>query len=133
MTTLVLPVTLLTAALLALVFIILSVQTIQARFAGGVSIGDGNNELVRLRMRIHANFAEYVPLVLVMMALVEAAGGAPFWLHILGLAFVVVRISHAFGMTRPAPNPFRIAGTMGTLLTLAGLAGWALAIAVPLI
>ena len=50
------------------------------------------------------------------------------WLWLVAILYVVARIVHAFGMERPAPNPFRAAGAMITLLVLLGLAGYALSI-----
>ena len=52
------------AALLALLFIALSIRTIRARRAHKVAIGTGGHAAVERAMRVHANFAEYVPLAL---------------------------------------------------------------------
>lgn len=49
-----------------------------------------------------ANFTEYVPLTLVMLALLEARGGVPAWLlHGLGATFLVGRSLHALSGSIP--------------------------------
>src|SRR3954466_195242 len=55
--------------LLALIFFVLSMRVVQVR--GKVSLGDGGDPTVLRRMRGQANFAEYVPLILLMMAFLE--------------------------------------------------------------
>ena len=42
---------------------------------------------------------------------------------------IVARISHAIGMDRPSPNPFRVGGTAGTWIVLLVLSVWLLIIA----
>jgi len=49
------------AALLALLFVLLSVRTIRTRRRQGVALGHGDDPAMLRVMRVHANFAEYVP------------------------------------------------------------------------
>jgi uncharacterized membrane protein YecN with MAPEG domain len=75
-------------------------------------------------MRGHANFAEYVPLVLVLMALLEQSGRPAALLHALGLALLAARLSH--GYTFAFTEKFvagRFFGAATTLLVL-GIAGF---------
>lgn len=124
-----LPITLVTAAACAVANLWLALRIVQRRIAGKVMMGDGGDSLMISRGRAHANFTEYAPFVLILMALIElAAGGSP-WLWGLGIAFVLARIAHPIGMDRTAPNPFRAGGAVLTWIVLALLAGWALAIA----
>ena len=118
--------TLTTAGLLGLIYFVLSIRVIRVRGATKVSLGDGNDDTLLARIRAHANFAEYVPLVLVLMALIELWVAPGPWLWAVGATLVVARICHALGMARAAPNPFRIAGTMGTFIPLVGTSIWAL-------
>ncbi len=66
-------------------------------------------------MRAQANFAEYVPFALVLMALAEA-GGTPGWIiHPLGAALVAGRAAHAWGITRDREDfRFRVGGMIAT-------------------
>ena len=126
-----LPATTITAALLGLIYLALSYRVSQVRLSDKVSMGDGGNETLIARMRAHANFAEYVPLILILMALIELArgAGAGFWLWLAGAAIVIGRLLHAWGMALPAPNKPRIGGTLLTWTTLALLSLWAFVLA----
>ena len=116
--------TLMFAVALAFVNIWLAVRVSLVRMKGNVSIGDGGNMLLATRMRAHANFIEYVPMALILMALVELRVGPERLLFWLGLALVLARLLHAFGMERPAPNPLRAAGIVLTLAVTSALAIW---------
>ncbi|MET4896831.1 MAPEG family protein [Sphingomonadaceae bacterium jetA1] len=124
----VLPVTLSIAAAAALVNLWLALRIVVGRVRGKILIGDGGDSRLATGMRAQANFVEYAPFVLILMALIELAGGSPFWLWILGGAFIVARIGHGWGMMRPVPNIGRAGGALGTWAILALLAGWAIGI-----
>jgi len=119
-----LPVTLVTAGLLALVNLWLAIRVGQVRTSEKISVGDGGNERVLRRMRAHANLVEYAPFVLILIALAELANGTSIWLWVVGLSFVVARVLHAFGMDGWAPG--RMIGTIVTMLTLLGLGLYAI-------
>ena len=67
---------------------------------------------------MHANFAEYVPLILILLGGIEYAGAPHNLVLGLAVALVVARLSHAFGLPRPAPNPLRAAGASLTWIVL---------------
>ncbi len=89
------------AAILGLIFAALSAWVITSRLQGGVLHGDGGRESMTKRMRIHANFAEYVPLILLLVGLLEALGGSRTVVSILLLVLVVARLLHPIGMMAP--------------------------------
>ena len=63
-------------------------------------------------IRNHGHFAEYVPISLILLGLLELAGAdRPVLLGLAG-ALVVSRLMVPLGMGRPAPNPFRAGGTL---------------------
>lgn len=124
----VLPITLSIAAAAALINLWLALRIVVGRVRGKILIGDGGDSRLASGMRAQANFVEYAPFVLVLMALIELAGGASFWLWMLGGVFILARIGHGWGMMRPAPNIGRAGGAMGTWAVLALLAGWAIGI-----
>jgi uncharacterized membrane protein YecN with MAPEG domain len=117
-----LPVTIATASALALVYFALILRIGQGRHKYRISIGDGGNADLLCRMRTQANFVEYVPFLLIFMALFEAERVSKLELAIAGAALVVLRILHAIGMPRPAPNAFRAIGAAGTGLMLVAAA-----------
>ncbi len=115
-------ITALYASLLALLFILLSIRIIGARRNAKVPVGDGGNTALLRRMRVHANFAEYVPFALLLMALAENLGAWPWLIHLLGVTLVAGRLSHAYGVSQhPEVFRFRISG-MAATLTVIGIA-----------
>lgn len=83
------PITALYASLLALLFVALSVRVIGLRRLSGVALGDGGKADLMRRMRVHANFAEYVPLALVLLGFAESLGTPSPFLHLLGLTLLL--------------------------------------------
>lgn len=122
-----LEITLVIAAAATLLNIWLATRVGRMRTAHKVSVGDGGNEFVIRRMRAHANYTEYTPFFLILLALVELAWGANLWLWGVAIVFILGRISHAFGMD--GNTRLRMIGTITTLLVLLGLAIYALVIA----
>ena len=122
-------VTLVTAGCCGLLYFILSFRVVQLRQAHKISLGDGGSDPLLSRIRAHGNFAEYVPIILILMALIEMRTGVTELLTSTGIVLFLVRISHAFGMARTAPNPFRVAGAAGTWIVLIGLSVWAIILA----
>jgi len=125
MTPTVLPIALTIAAAAAVLHIWLAGRVSQLRNRHKVSIGDGGNEALIRRMRAHANYGENMPIVLILLALIELAGGDPRILWGAAILFVIARILHAFGMDRPSPSRLRMFGMMGNTLALVILAGYA--------
>lgn len=117
------PITMIYAGALAFVLLALSMRVIQARGQSKVYMGDGGNALLLRRMRGHANFAEYVPLALILMALLETRGMAPWVLHALGASLLTGRLLHAytFGFSTHF-MPGRFGGTVLTWAVI-GVAG----------
>ena len=114
------PVTSLYAALLALLFLALSVLVIRQRLLGKVVIGLGESEGLLRASRAHSNFAEYVPVLLILLLLLELGGARPWLLHGLGAAILLGRALHAAGISRsPERLVFRQAGMMLTFGPLA--------------
>jgi uncharacterized protein len=121
--------TLITAGMLGVWYAVLAVSVIRLRFKHRVSLGDGGVAELQARIRAHANFAEYVPLVLILMGLVELAGGNRTVLMWSGIALVASRVLQALGIwKRKAPNAFRFTGTCVTLLLLVYYSLWAIVI-----
>ncbi|MBY0407648.1 MAG: MAPEG family protein [Rickettsiales bacterium] len=119
------------AALLALMFMGLTVNVVVARRKLGVAMGDkGEHELLR-RTRAQGNFAESTPFFLILLALAEVQGMSAWAVHALGGVFVVGRVLHAYSLLKheryrdaqliTLPR-YRILGMMCTLNVLGALA-----------
>lgn len=107
------------AALLALLFIALSVRTLRLRRRLQIAIGDaGSTEMLRA-MRVHSNFAEYVPLCLLLIHFTEVSGAPLLLVHALGLCLLVGRMVHALGVSqRKEDFRFRVFGMAMTFTAL---------------
>lgn len=117
-----LPVTLLTACLLSLIYVVLFARVVLARVRLRISLGDGGNPDMLARMRAHANFSEYVPLILILMGILELSKVNPIMLMVAGALLVIFRIMHALGVPQAPPNALRTVGAAGTALILVCLA-----------
>jgi uncharacterized protein len=122
----ILPITLTMAGLAAIVNIWLAIRCGQVRSKEKISVGDGGNDLMIRRMRAHSNFAEFTPIVLILVALVELAWGTSTWLWVVAMAYIVGRVAHGLGMDND--NKGRGAGIMITMLATIGLGLCAIAI-----
>lgn len=111
------------ASILGLLFIMLSLRTIRLRRRYRVALGDNDNAELRRAMRVHANFAEYVPLTLLLVFFVEMDGLPAAWVHALCLALLCGRLLHAWGVSQIRENfRFRVSGmvlTFGTIMAAA--------------
>lgn len=105
------------ASLLAVMFVYLSIRTIRTRRKLRIGIGHADNPVMLRAMRVHANFAEYVPLAMLLIFFVESSAARPFFVHSLGIALLIARLSHAFGLSRD-PEDFRFR-VFGVALTFA--------------
>lgn len=124
----ILPITLTITGAAAILNFWLAARISALRVKGKVMIGDGGQPLLEARMRAHANFIEYTPFVLILMALIEMAKGSPTWLLVAGILYIVGRIAHLFGMEPNRPDLFRGLGFLITAIVMLGLAGYALTI-----
>jgi len=107
------------ASILAMTFIFLSTRVISLRRATGVGLGDGGEGLLLRRQRVHGNFAEYVPLALILMTLAELQECPDWIIHTIGMALVVGRLTHALGVSRDPELPkARVAGMALTFAAL---------------
>jgi uncharacterized membrane protein YecN with MAPEG domain len=115
------------AALLGLFFIALSIRTLRLRRQLRIAVGDGGNPAMLRAMRVHANFAEYVPLGLILLHFVEAQGAQAMLLHGLCLCLLLGRVAHAFGVSQTAENfSFRVTGMALTFTTIFFSSAWLL-------
>ncbi len=115
------------AAILALVYVYLSARTIGFRRKSRVSIGDGGDQELLRAVRMHANFAEYVPISLILLTFVELQAAPLLLVHVLGSLLLIARISHAYGISSvQAKGIFRVGGMAGTFTAITIAAIWLL-------
>jgi uncharacterized membrane protein YecN with MAPEG domain len=107
------------AAALAVLYVIFAGLVIRQRFKTRVGLGDGQQpDLIKV-VRIHGNFAEYVPLLLVLLLILEMQGAALWQLHLIGGLTLFGRISHAIGLSKSSGTSLpRFVGMMCTFSAL---------------
>ena len=103
------------ASLLALLYFVLAVRVIRMRRKERIAIGDRGNARLQRAMRVHANFAEYVPLALILITFAELQRFSPLLVHGLGVALLIGRVVHPYGVSQEKEN-YRLR-TVGLLLT----------------
>ncbi|WP_411358701.1 MAPEG family protein [Pseudidiomarina salilacus] len=120
-----LEISLLYAGLLALLYFVLSVLVIRLRWRDRVGIGTADSKDLEVATRVHANFAEYVPFLLLMLVLMELTGAGPILLHALGSLLFIARVGHAIGLNKSVGPSFpRTVGVLGTFIVLLVQAGY---------
>ena len=111
-------------SLLAIFYIVLSYRVAQRRMRFQVGLGTGQNPELERAIRIHGNFAEYIPLGLLLLAFFESGGGPAWVVHVAGAGLLIGRLLHTAGLTQSAGRSAgRFAGMVATWLILLGLAG----------
>ena len=99
------------AALLAFLYLLLCFRIFGYRRRSGISLGAGSDAELERRVRVHGNFAEYVPFSLLLILLLEMQGVSGLIPHGLGIALVAARVMHAIAITSvPQILALRIAG-----------------------
>lgn len=107
------------AAVLVLIFVLLSVRVIQMRASAKIGLGHGNNPAMERRIRVHGNFAEYVPLALLLLLCMELQSQSRILIHVLCIALIAARVIHAIGVTPVKENfPMRVASVLTTFAVL---------------
>ena len=126
------PITLATASILAILYVVLSAAVSAERNRSKVGFGTGAETSVALgaehkaprllvAVRRHGHFAEYVPISILLLLVLELSGANRNWLLGLAAALVLSRVMIAFGMGRAAPNLLRAGGnTINWAMILAG-------------
>ena len=118
-----LTITSLYAALFAVILLPITIRVGLSRIATETWFLDGGDDILLKRIRSQANFLEYVPFALCLMALVEIGGASATYLHAIGGILLVSRVMHyitlntnPIAMTRPISK----AGTFAVFIMCAG-------------
>lgn len=92
------------AGVSGLVFLLFSVLVIRCRLKYSQVIGDGGHDIMIRHIRAHANFIEYVPLTLILMAVLEVSKTSIYILHFIGIILIIGRILHFYSLTSHEPK-----------------------------
>lgn len=108
------------AALLAMLFLMLSIHVVTLRRELGVAFGDGGKENLTKAIRAHGNFSEYVPFAVALFIMLELNGTSDYIVHLLGGALVLARAAHASGIlfSKNTVSKRRVFGTAVTWIVI---------------
>jgi uncharacterized protein len=113
-------ITALYAAIFGFVGAALTINVIRNRVRSGVSTGDGKDAMLAQAIRAHANFAEQVPLALIVISFAEVLGSRPLVVHVLCVVLVGARLVSAYALNRSlAQTPQRNFAAAVTQLVVA--------------
>ena len=110
-----LTITALYASLAGLLLLFLSFRVVRWRRKLSVGLGDGGQENLLRAQRTQANFIEYVPIALILLAAAESQGLAGWLLQTAGAILMLARLLHAWGLSQSSGRSF--GRYWGTLLT----------------
>jgi uncharacterized membrane protein YecN with MAPEG domain len=107
------------AAVLGLLFAVLSFRVANTRRTMRIGLGSGGDRQLERYIRVQGNFAEYVPMALILLTFVEMQAWPEWLVHVLCALLLVARVVHALGVARePEDIRFRAAGTVTTFSVL---------------
>ncbi|EPP2127346.1 MAPEG family protein [Vibrio alginolyticus] len=113
-------ITALYANILAILIIWLAVQVIKQRRLNQIAYADGGVEALQIARSAQSNATEYIPITLILMALLEFNSAYPTWIHLTGIIFVIGRVIHAKGILEKDLKK-RIRGMQVTFLVILSL------------
>lgn len=121
-----LPITSLYAALVGLLLIPMTIRVGLRRDHVKVFFLHGDDDALLRLIRSHANFLEYVPLGLILIALVEINGASTGFLHGLAGTLLISRIMHYVTLNTNPIAVTRQISMLGTIAVFLVSAGWLL-------
>ena len=109
------------AALLTFGYVILALQVTRNRRRTRTVLGAGADRRMERAIRAHGNFAEYVPLALLLLGFAELQGQPAWLLHLFGIGLIAGRGLHALDISRENERiPLRVTAMALTFAVLIG-------------
>jgi len=112
------PITTIFTGLLALMLVGVSIRVTVLRARKKIDFFDGGDKELGSAIRVQGNFVEYVPMALLLLGMIEWMGSKPWIVYVLGIALVLSRIIHAWGLYSGVFNA-RVVGATITWIVLA--------------
>ncbi|MBT0587490.1 MAPEG family protein [Alteromonas sp. SM 2104] len=113
------------ASLLAVCYLYLSILVVNARRSAKVSLGDGGDAALLRLSRAHGNFAEYVPLTLILALCLELNTQYYWTVHIALILLLFGRLAHAYGLRHHSGASWqRVVGMLSTFAAIIVLSGF---------
>ena len=107
---------------LAAIFGLLSLVVVFLRVRNNVPYGDDGNTALKIAIRAHGNFAEWVPMVVLVIAGLEILGQPSNHIHWLAGTLLLARTLHPIGLSQRIGSPIYLFGRIfGAFVTWAVL------------
>ncbi|MFG1486708.1 MAPEG family protein [Halobacteriovorax sp. RZ-1] len=108
---------------LGLLYVVVTLNVIRNRWKHRVGLGHGKVSDMNKAIRIHGNFSEYIPFILLLTYFaIEKEAISLMGIHILLAALIISRVSHFIGLTKSAgTSVYRFFGTSIILVSLIGI------------
>jgi hypothetical protein len=107
-------------SILGLIFLSLSFNVSNTRRTTNIMLGSGGDRQLERRIRVQGNFAEYVPLALILLTFIELQRWPHALLHVLCIVLVAARLIHAYGVSQePEDVRLRIVAVLATFFVMA--------------
>ena len=118
----VLPLSMLYLSLLSSLAIFLTFSVVKIRMKTSIGLSHGDNEDLTRQIRVQANLLENLLPFSLLFILLELNGFYPMFLHSVGLAFLLARLSHAYGFSMTSgASKGRYYGTVVTWVSIIAL------------
>jgi len=125
-----LPVTAFVAAVCALLLLVTAIDTVRQRLRLSAAFGDHGDAKLISASRAHGNLAEYAPITIILLGLLETTRANHMALMVIGAIFLIGRVGHIIGLytpSKPGKAPLgRQVGVVATFGVLAALSLWTL-------
>lgn len=106
-------------ACFSILYVLLTLHVVRMRWVTKTGLGVGEDRRMLKAVRVHGNFAEYIPLLLFIVTLLELRGTSANLLHGLYAVALLGRLLIIYGITKTSTfSPGRF---LGNLLTYAVL------------
>lgn len=106
-------------------YVLLTLHVVRMRWVTKTGLGVGEDRRMIKAVRVHGNFAEYIPLVFIGIILMEVRGAGSTWLHSLYTAAFLGRLLITIGITKTSNfSPYRFLGNLMTYIALLYAGVW---------
>lgn len=106
-------------AVLVLLGMALATRVIAVRRAQKIGLGDGEDRVLRRRIRAHGNFSEYAPLIMIILLALPLLGAKEWLVHLVGFTGLLGRTLHGIGISNSGGSSLpRVGGMILTLISL---------------
>lgn len=107
------------AAFLGIMYVALSFNVASYRRRNKISLGTKDDSKLMRKIRMHGNFMEYTPIVLILALICEIQTINLWLLKIILVWFCLTRVSHTIAISSPKiPIGFRVLGMIGTFSSI---------------